>query len=134
MIKIKLTWEEIMFLCRELVYSLRYTDFKNIYGIPRGGQVIAVILSHIVNKPIIESNNISDRTLIVDDICETGHTLEKLYKNYMTATLHFVKTSSIHPNFWVREKPEELWIIYPWETEETSEINYLRDKNLKNEN
>ena len=46
---------------------------SNIYGIPRGGLCLAVALSHKLNIKI--SKKPTKYTLIVDDIFETGMTL-----------------------------------------------------------
>ena len=50
-----------------------FKKYKNIYGIPRGGLIPSVLISHKFNIPIslvIESN-----TLIIDDICDSGETM-----------------------------------------------------------
>ena len=93
-----------------------------IYGIPRGGLVLAVALSHRLSKPIeldlnkFGFNNI-ENILIVDDISDSGKTFINCcpYARYSTATIHFVKDSAFEPDVWVRERPKDDWIVYPWE-------------------
>ena len=100
-------------------------DFKNIYGIPRGGLVLAVKLSHILEIPVIlDRNDISRDTLVVDDIIDKGVTLKRFLSSFgvrcCVASIFLTKTSEIRPTFFVREKNEKPWIIFPWETKETS--------------
>ena len=72
----KLDWIEF----DELIYSI-YTKCKNkkfegIYGFPRGGLCIAVALSHSLGLPLLDEPK--NNSLIVDDIYDTGLTLEKI--------------------------------------------------------
>jgi hypoxanthine phosphoribosyltransferase len=130
-------------LISDLIFVLKNIDFDLIYGIPRGGLPIAVWLSHRLNKPMTtnlneipkefrsaedftdllvrEDNHNSKRLLIVDDIVDTGITLEKIEKelkpqkiNYLTASLHYKPTKSkIKPNIFIQETNK--WIVYPYE-------------------
>ena len=76
-------WDEI----NALVFRLRFKIgfFKNIYGLPRGGLIPAVMLSHQLGIPMAKGD-IGPDTLIVDDICDSGETLDKLVKN----TKHYI--------------------------------------------
>ena len=74
-------WDEI----NALVFRLRCKIgfFKNIYGLQRGGLIPAVMLSHQLGIPMAKGD-IGPDTLIVDDICDSGETLDKLVKKYQT--------------------------------------------------
>lgn len=104
-----ISWEDFDNLCYSLANKIQASgkQFKSIYGIPRGGLIVAVKLSHILGIPFKE-----DADLVVDDICDSGKTLEGIKKH--TATLHFRVGASVKPNFYVEEKKDE-WIKYPWE-------------------
>lgn len=91
--------------------------FTNIYGIPRGGLVLAVALSHRLELPLTDC--VGSRTLVADDISDTGHTLEP-YKSNFIVTLHYVKGSRVEPNLYVDIKSPDVWIVYPWETNKSS--------------
>jgi len=59
-------------------------------------------------------------TLVVDDISDTGKTLENIKKiNYpfiMTATLIFNTTSLVEPDFYVIQQGlSKDWVEFPWE-------------------
>lgn len=99
--------------------------FKNIYGIPRGGIIVAVKLSHLLNIPIIlDYRNITNKTLVVDDILDTGKTLSNLFSiikfKPKVATLFWYNKSK-KPDFWCREKL--TWVVFPWETNITSKYD-----------
>jgi len=91
-------------------------------GIPRGGYIIAIYLSHYFNlswmdfdsfRKFREYSNI-EKTLIVDDITDTGQTLEK-FKENDTATLYYKPRSIIKPTYYVEEFKNSDWIVYPFE-------------------
>ena len=106
--------------------------FEAIYGIPRGGLIIAVMMSHKLHIPLITSLNgmYGKKFLIVDDIADTGKTLEKSKKLEVCnkakyATIHYHKQSVVEPEYWVSEKGDR-WIVYPWELDDSDEIqDYL---------
>ena len=115
------TWntfiEDTDFLANNLA-SLKF-NFKNIYGIPRGGLILATILSHKLELPLIlSSSKISAETLVVDDISDSGKTLEKIIKNkhVIVATLWTTENTKVTPYVWCRIKTTK-WIIFPWEND-----------------
>ena len=96
-------------------------------GLPRGGLIPAVMLSHKMNIPFVSQANIAGvvgNILIVDDICDTGKTLKrfKFEDNVYTATLHYKSSAEYEPNFWWRLAYENEWIVYPWEREDSKTI------------
>ena len=93
----------------------KYKDktFTGVYGIPRGGLCAAVKLSHLLNIKLLDLPQ--DGCLIVDDIYDSGKTLEQ-YKNYKNAT-YFVLISKQDPTYFssfITTKSNE-WVIFPWE-------------------
>lgn len=63
--------------------------------------------------------------LVVDDIADSGHTLALVKKmlehkgaHVLIATLHYKPRSAIKPDFFVEQKPNTTWIVYPWEIHE----------------
>ena len=104
-----------------------------IYGLPRGGLPIAVSLSHRLNLPLLM--NYYDRKvvtnkkiLVVDDIADTGQTLEDFDNEHnIICTFHYHKQSLVKPNYYCEEKGDD-WIVYPWETTDSEEIqDYLKE-------
>ena len=109
--------------------------FDGVYGIPRGGAVLAVMLSHKLDIPYLGNlNNLYGKEfIIIDDIADTGTTLER-YKRLDVCngahyvTIHEHKDSTVKPNFSVIDK-EDKWIVYPWERDDSDTIqDYLQEE------
>jgi len=131
--KIYLNWDEIERLTNLLSVKIKMKHFQidSIMGLPRGGLVPSVILSHKLNLPLVQK--ISQNTLIVDDICDSGNTFVKIYKkhpNLKFACLHFKPHTSIfNPTVYSQEVGDE-WIVYPWEEKNAEPIaDYLKISN-----
>jgi len=90
--------------------------FKDIYGIPRGGLVVAVALSHLLNLPVITDKGlVSSSTLVVDDISDGGTTLSTFVGRVgAIATIHIVEGTKVVPDFFALRRLAE-WVVYPWE-------------------
>ena len=120
-----LTWMEFEIVVRALAEKIKDSGifFRNIHGIKRGGVVIAVRLSHLLDKPLVEFNEIEEhgkRTLLVDDISDSGNTFSRIKQiNYPfcpTASLYYKESSKLKPDFYVVErKADSDWITFPWE-------------------
>ena len=121
-------WEDIEGRVSDLCQRLKHESFEAVYGIPRGGLIIAVLVSHKLNIPLITDlkNMYGKKFLIVDDIADTGVTLERYKKlevcdKAVFATLDYHKQSTVVPDYWISEKGDK-WIVYPWEREDSDEI------------
>ena len=130
--KIFYNWEDIEGRVKDLCQKVKHESFEAVYGIPRGGLIVSVMVSHILDIPLITDlrDMYGKKFLIVDDIADTGGTLEKMkaevYNNAHTATIHYHKQSSVEPSYWVEEKGDD-WIVYPWEQNDSEEIqDYLK--------
>ncbi len=124
------TWERFDADVKKIADWARNRGFKNIYGIPRGGLIVGVALSHLLDLPLVLSrDDITRQTLIVDDIVETGGTVEhlKMYLGFRTgvASLYDMHGARVQPDFCVNHKIK--WIVFPWETDKTSKY----DNNIK---
>jgi xanthine phosphoribosyltransferase len=87
--------------------------FSGIYGIPRGGLVLAVSLSHRLQIPLLDQP-IAD-CLVVDDIYETGRTLKPFQQRSDVTTWVWI---SKQPTAWwhaVETTGSSDWIVFPWE-------------------
>tara|TARA_Y100001937_G_C7133166_1_gene338599 strand:+ start:2257 stop:2688 length:432 start_codon:yes stop_codon:yes gene_type:complete len=107
-----------------------------VYGLPRGGLPIAVSLSHRLNLPLLmdyyDRKIVTDKQiLVVDDIADTGETLKDFQnKHNVICTFHYHEQSIVKPDFYCEEKGDK-WIVYPWETEDSDEIqDYLKEENV----
>jgi len=104
-----------------LIIKKKYPKLKYIYGLPRGGLPIAVSLSHKLGIPLISGADGlgfgNSEILIVDDICDSGETLDELFEEiiftYPVYTM-FVRDKSEVIEFY-SEKIKDEWIMFPWE-------------------
>jgi len=120
------TWEQYqkdIMLLAEKIRELSERRFQNIYGIPRGGLIVAVSLSHALGIPIVlDRQDITPITLVVDDIADTGKTIDHICQQLthrpFIATLYHHPQSTIMPDLYIRTKGH--WIVFPWETNTSS--------------
>ncbi|OGZ06181.1 MAG: hypothetical protein A3C93_05665 [Candidatus Lloydbacteria bacterium RIFCSPHIGHO2_02_FULL_54_17] len=122
----KYTWEEFEEDCVKVALWAEGRHIKNVYGIPRGGLVAAVRLSHLLDVPVVlNRDDISRDTLIIDDIIDKGDTVERLLsvigEHHHVASLYFNKAAKHAPHFFARER--KSWVLFPWETERTSKYD-----------
>jgi len=119
--KIYFTWEEFdkaVNIIADRIKDNKYNP-KMIYGIPRGGLALALSLSHKMNVPIINGLGFrSRRILVVDDVSDSGNTLMNYARDCLTATIHLRQGSKFIPDIWVYERPDNSWIVYPWENKD----------------
>ena len=125
--KINVSWETIKELVK-VVSKKTIFDFPNIdsvMGLPRGGLIPAVLLSHETGLPYVQHPG--KNTLVVDDICDSGVTLSKAPGAYY-AVLHYKpRTSCFIPNIYGEVHMGDEWIIYPWEKPDSTPIqDYLK--------
>ena len=129
MTKKYLTWNDIENQIDNLIQQISKSNenIVAVYGLPRGGLIPAVLISHkmgikYVNEwPLAKHLWHPDDVLIVDDICDSGKTL-KGYTNYPTATLHYKPSAVAKPTFYSDVADEDVWIVYPWENEDSHTI------------
>jgi hypoxanthine phosphoribosyltransferase len=113
-----LSWQNFDDYCHMLVEKIRKSKvkFKNIYGEPRGGLVVAVRLSHLLGIPVIVNTNFAtERTLFVDDIVDTGKTYQYVRLHHKIAVLFWNPNALFEPTFYVSPKVPNSWIVFPWE-------------------
>ena len=115
--KLIASWDDIKTSVEHIVDQIKEMELPidSIYGIPRGGLIPAVMLSHKLELPLVDKP--TEQTLIVDDISDTGTTLggHHLHGAVYTATLHMRKGSSYVPTIYSKLIESEKWIVYPWE-------------------
>ena len=121
------TWNDFDKSVDYIANKCKFLEFSGIYGVPRGGLCLAVALSHklkinLISEPIKNS-------LIVDDVYETGYTLNT-FKD-IEGTMFFVLFSKINPTWWntVFKSKKNEWIVFPWEN--TSHSQNDRDEYIK---
>mgnify|MGYP003117559397 FL=1 len=140
-----ISWEDIDKQVNSLASQINSNtgaEVDYVVGIPRGGLILAVMLSHklgikhmtvdhlekLEEDIMMPSFDINKRKiLIVDDISDSGQTL-KTYKmqGHTTATLDVRNTTITKPDFYCNWLENTDWIVYPWEQKDSKTIqDYL---------
>lgn len=125
-----LSWQDIHELIDELVPQVLYQNIQFITGVPRGGLIPAVLLSHACDIPFVSNTSLlrNESVLVVDDIVDSGHSM-KVFKEvgYKTCCLHYKKLAVITPDIYAQIADEDTWLIYPWEKLSAQKIqDYLK--------
>jgi len=137
-------WDEMRKDVNSLIRTIVLDKFtpEVIVGISRGGLTPGVMLSHWFQKPFKSikaairdfpewedylPRKSDKRILIVDDICDSGKTFQKISnhinKNNNNADIRFASLwwnneCNFKPYYYVREcakDSEGIWIHFPWE-------------------
>jgi hypoxanthine phosphoribosyltransferase len=124
-----LNWNDIDRAINRIIASINSSEIKinAVGGLPRGGLIPAVMLSHRLGIPFVSQAQIQTtigNILIVDDICDSGKTLKrfKFEENIYTATLHWKQSSEYQPHYFWEIAYENEWIVYPWENRDSKTI------------
>lgn len=108
-----LTWGECKKKAQELAETIITVNIEKggspikLYGVPRGGIPVALMLEKIICKRGFECSiveNPEDATFIVDDIVDSGRTLQKYAENYRQALIFPLYIAN-----------EGEWLVFPWE-------------------
>jgi len=124
--KIHLGWHDVDSMVELLAEAVtdHFEGINYIHGVQRGGMIPGVMLSHILNIPYTSHPELLNprEVLIVDDICDSGKTLQR-YEKYPTAVLHHKpQTASYTPDIYAVLHNSDAWIMYPWELEDSKTI------------
>lgn len=108
--KTYISWEEIKYRVELINKSYPKAKF---YGVPRGGTIVA----GLTNNPTLK---IEEADIIIDDLIDSGATLERYKKHNKPFLALFDK----------RKELQKEWLVFPWELkeegEETVEDNITR--------
>lgn len=140
-----MSWQDIEKAVETLAITIREEYNPDlIVGIARGGLIPAVRLSHLLNdlsmkvihikyyenvneekeEPEVswsDLGKLKGKVLIVDDVADTGKTLEAAVNNLQDhiegelkiCSIAYKPSSKIKPDYYVYET--EKWIVFPWE-------------------
>jgi hypoxanthine phosphoribosyltransferase len=130
--KINVTWTQYLALvqniCTQIQRFQRKHKISAVIGIPRGGTIPAIMISHALGIKYLERWEpiLYKTVLLVDDVTDHGTTLENYKKSLeqqfylksgsgkiLTAVLYKHKKCPLTPDFYVAEK--EKWVVFPYE-------------------
>ena len=134
--KVFISWEDIELDVQKIVAQVGDVDY--VVGIPRGGLIIAVMISHRLGVKHMTIDHLEKleefgldidkkKILVVDDISDSGQTLKRFIKEgYTTATLDVRHTTVAVPEHYANWINNADWIVYPWEQKTSKPIqDYL---------
>ena len=104
--KYKISWEEIYEKVKVLKSNLENKNDK-IYGIPRGGQIVAGLTGLAVDTP-------EEANIIVDDLYDSGTTYNKWYEKYPEKEFVFLYNKQF--------EHQNTWLEFPWEESGEKEV------------
>lgn len=110
------SWTEFDSDIKKIAKKIKHSkkQFSAVWGPARGGLPLAVCLSHALDIPLAQRPT-DTSVLIVDDIADTGRTLNKYaIKGFTIATIFHHKQCLYEPAIWLQEKGDR-WIVFPWE-------------------
>lgn len=144
-------WLELESLVSTLEHHIKNNSKKPdiIMGLSRGGLVPAVMLSHSLDIPMVplrwstrdflysDEDTVNDifqeitdnkTILIVDDICDTGHTFKLLADffdnlpgtdkdNLIWASIHVRNGTEFEPDLFAKRINDDGWVVYPYESQ-----------------
>lgn len=117
----RVSWDEVGAYLNAVAERVDPHDFTGVYGIPRGGSVLAAWLSHKLYLPLLSDPQ--PGCIIIDDICESGDTLRECLSdtricecNNCYVTVMFYRTGDYEKlaDYYFKEKKDN-WIVFPWE-------------------
>lgn len=142
-------WEYIYGLCRDVSEQVKQDSFEPdvVVALARGGwfagrcicdflgldDLTSLKMEHYVGTaqkrdepevryPMPEGSVEGKDVLIIDDIADTGGSIERAYEyvtdreagEVRTATLQLLQTSEFEPDYLGEQLEEWAWIVYPW--------------------
>lgn len=142
---IRLDWENIHDYCQQLAESLLSQNFDLVIGIARGGLYPATLISDMLQKefyPVRLTRRENDliihkepiwkvdvtsavenkKVMIIDEIADSGQTLQLVAKQVLSKGAQSVSTATVITHSWANPKPDfyafesDALIIFPWDT------------------
>lgn len=121
--KIYLSWKWVDEQINTIGDKLENVDIEFVSGIPRGGLIPAVMMSHVFGIKYISYSSakmlpkdLRNKTVVVDDIADTGVTLKEADEiGFITATLSMRSTSLTAPRYFGEFITGNEWLVFPWE-------------------
>jgi hypoxanthine phosphoribosyltransferase len=132
-----MSWKWVDDQIDELAKRLKDKKLRYISGIPRGGLIPAIMLSHklgVTYIPFDEAKKYgrhdlrvkNEDILLVDDICDSGVTMKDYAPRFITATLCMRYVSETIPEYYGEKIEDYRWLVFPWERNDSNtKQNYL---------
>ena len=140
--KYVVTWDMFQMHARKLAERLLpATQWKGIIAVSRGGLFPAAVLARELNIRFVETVCIAsydhdeqgalkvlhradgdgEGMIVVDDLVDTGNTarvIKELFPNSFYCCVYVKPKGAVYPDEFVREYPQDTWIVQPWDVGE----------------
>jgi len=120
--KKKISWVQVEIFAKVLTNQLKVERLKieNIYPVGRGGMIPAVMLSHLLDLPVtLKKSAISNHTIVIDEIVDTGRTMQEFRTMYPRAwRVALMESSKLEIcDYYGSKYDNNDYILFPWEVE-----------------
>lgn len=132
--KVIVSWEKFNTDCQLLCERLLRQGIQYIYPVPKNGAYVAGRVSSLSSgkiKVVLNESAINSKTVVVDDLIDSGKTLKK-YPHHKKAVLYVKNNNKKKVDYYVREI--EGWIQFPWESDHEMEKSIERQLQYIGEN
>ena len=135
--KLYLSWKWVDEQINTIGDKLEGYELEFVAGIPRGGLIPAVMMSHAFGIKYISYSSakllpkeLRDKTLVIDDISDTGVTMKEAEDlDFLTAALSLRSGTKTVPMFVGQQINNDDWLVFPWEKLDSVPMqDYLVDK------
>lgn len=106
-----ISWGEITDWISKLATLIKDKNYTGIYGIPRGGLILATLLSYKTGLPMLQTP--CQNCLVVDDDASTGLTLLPYYNRYDIALMYKNPDCKLKPTYLYKEYGE-IFKVFVW--------------------
>lgn len=118
-----ITWYNVEKFINNVSIRFSKSNISGVYGLPRGGLILAVMLSHKMHIPMLMAP--CKDCIIIDDICDSGESLihyvnnssgNEIFKYHIATMFYKPNKLNIKPEYYEYYKKDEDWIVFPWES------------------
>ena len=122
--KLYLSWKWVDDQINKIGDKLEGIDLEFVSGIPRGGLIPAVMMSHAYGIKYISCSSakmlpleLRKKTIVIDDISDTGLTMAEADKlGFITSSLSTRIGTKTLPRLTGEIIRDDRWLVFPWET------------------
>ena len=134
--KLYLSWKWVDDQINKIGDKLEGLNLEFVSGIPRGGLIPAVMMSHAYGIKYISYSSakmlpleLRKKTIVIDDISDTGLTMAEADKlGFITSSLSTRIGTKTLPRLTGEIISDDRWLVFPWETLDSIPVqDYLVD-------
>lgn len=124
------SWDDVVIRSRRIADWIEENVGDNvaIYGIPRGGMIVAITVMHQFEAKGLRARfavaldhlmpSELHKLVVIDEICDSGDTfkvIKQLYPMARTATLCHRHRAKFKADYHAYEVMDDRWLLFPWE-------------------